>query len=227
MDATETTEQAVARTLAEAADLRSAYPRVLRLMAEGLGWAFAAAWEPGPDGAAPLRCVASWWDGPDLRPVRGRHLLARARARRGPARPRVGDRPAGLDRRRHPATRTSRARGSAKTVGLRTALCFPARSVRGVVAVVELFDTAPREPDVELLRTLTGLGDQMGLAIERRRAEEAAHIGERRNRAMLEAALDAVIAIDHRGRILEFNPAAERTFGYEAGEASSARTWPT
>jgi len=60
MDATETTEQAVARTLAEAADLRSAYPRVLRLMAEGLGWAFAAAWEPGSDGAPPLRCVASW-----------------------------------------------------------------------------------------------------------------------------------------------------------------------
>jgi GAF domain-containing protein len=40
-----------------------------------------------------------------------------------------------------------------------------------VVAVVELLDTAPREPDVELLRTLTALGDQMGLAIQRRRAE--------------------------------------------------------
>ena len=71
MDATETTEQAVARTLAEAADLRTAYPRVLRLMAEGLGWAFAAAWEPGPDGAAPLRCVASWWDDPTYDPFEG------------------------------------------------------------------------------------------------------------------------------------------------------------
>jgi diguanylate cyclase (GGDEF)-like protein/PAS domain S-box-containing protein len=35
----------------------------------------------------------------------------------------------------------------------------------------------------------------------------------RRKAAMLEAALDCVISIDHLGRIVEFNPAAERTFG--------------
>ena len=32
--------------------------------------------------------------------------------------------------------------------------------------------------------------------------------------AILDAALDAVITIDHHGRVLEFNAAAERTFGY-------------
>ena len=32
--------------------------------------------------------------------------------------------------------------------------------------------------------------------------------------AILDAALDAVITIDHHGRVLEFNSAAERTFGY-------------
>jgi PAS domain S-box-containing protein len=31
--------------------------------------------------------------------------------------------------------------------------------------------------------------------------------------AMLQSSLDCIIAIDHEGRILEFNPAAERTFG--------------
>jgi diguanylate cyclase (GGDEF)-like protein/PAS domain S-box-containing protein len=36
----------------------------------------------------------------------------------------------------------------------------------------------------------------------------------RRKTAMLEAALDCVISIDHLGRIVEFNPAAERTFGW-------------
>ena len=36
----------------------------------------------------------------------------------------------------------------------------------------------------------------------------------KRKTAMLEAALDCVISIDHLGRIVEFNPAAERTFGW-------------
>jgi len=36
----------------------------------------------------------------------------------------------------------------------------------------------------------------------------------RRKAAMVEAALDCVISIDHLGRIVEFNPAAERTFGW-------------
>ena len=217
MDATETTEQAVARTLAEADDLGDAYPRVLRLMAKRLGWSFAAAWEPGPDGKAPLRCVASWWDDPTLEPFEGvTYSLALDPGEGLPGRVWGTGQPDWIvDVARD--LNFPRAR-VAESVGLHAALCFPARSARGVVAVVELFDTATREPDVELLRTLTSLGDQMGLAIERRRAEQAAHVGDQRNRAMLAAALDAVIAIDHRGRILDFNPAAERTFGYDADQ---------
>jgi PAS domain S-box-containing protein len=36
---------------------------------------------------------------------------------------------------------------------------------------------------------------------------------------MLDAALDCVVTIDHEGRVVDFNPAAERTFGYRAAEA--------
>jgi PAS domain S-box-containing protein len=49
---------------------------------------------------------------------------------------------------------------------------------------------------------------QSKLALEALRAAEA------RKSAILEAALDCVITIDHRGRVVEFNPAAERVFGY-------------
>jgi diguanylate cyclase (GGDEF)-like protein/PAS domain S-box-containing protein len=38
--------------------------------------------------------------------------------------------------------------------------------------------------------------------------------GEAHAAAILDSALDAVITIDHHGRVLEFNVAAERTFGY-------------
>lgn len=49
---------------------------------------------------------------------------------------------------------------------------------------------------------------------ERRLAEKALAESETRKGAILQAALDAVITIDSRGRVLEFNPAAERLFGF-------------
>src|SRR2546428_743790 len=40
-----------------------------------------------------------------------------------------------------------------------------------------------------------------------------------RNEAILEAALDCVILMDESGRIVQFNPAAEKTFGWRREEA--------
>jgi PAS domain S-box-containing protein len=47
-----------------------------------------------------------------------------------------------------------------------------------------------------------------------RLAGEALRESEARKTAVIDAALDCVVAIDHEGLITEFNPAAERTFGY-------------
>ena len=54
---------------------------------------------------------------------------------------------------------------------------------------------------------------------ERKQAEQALHESEARKSAMFETALDCIISIDHEGRVVEFNPAAERTFGYRRAEA--------
>jgi diguanylate cyclase (GGDEF)-like protein/PAS domain S-box-containing protein len=50
------------------------------------------------------------------------------------------------------------------------------------------------------------------------RDEPALRAGEAHALAILDAALDAVVTIDHLGRILEFNRAAEQTFGYRRGD---------
>jgi two-component system sensor kinase FixL len=52
----------------------------------------------------------------------------------------------------------------------------------------------------------------------RKKDLEALRDNEARLRSILESAVDGIIVIDARGRIESFNPAAERLFGYSAGE---------
>ncbi|MBV8317624.1 MAG: PAS domain S-box protein, partial [Planctomycetaceae bacterium] len=52
----------------------------------------------------------------------------------------------------------------------------------------------------------------------RRLAEEAVRASEARKDAILQSALDGIIGMDHEGRVVEFNPAAERLFGYRRDE---------
>ena len=53
---------------------------------------------------------------------------------------------------------------------------------------------------------------------QRKQAEEALRTSEARKAAFFRTALDCIISMDHEGRVLEFNPAAERTFGYREDE---------
>ena len=53
---------------------------------------------------------------------------------------------------------------------------------------------------------------------ERKRAEQELRRSEARKAAILDSALDCIVTIDHEGCITEFNPAAERTFGYRRDE---------
>ena len=80
--------------------------------------------------------------------------------------------------------------------------------------------------DYLLKDRLARLGQAVAQALEQkqarddqRRAEEALRESEARKTAILETALDGIITIDHQGRILEFNPAAEAIFGYTRAEA--------
>lgn len=54
---------------------------------------------------------------------------------------------------------------------------------------------------------------------ERRKAEEELRKSEARARALAETSPDAIFTMTTDGLILSFNPAAERIFGYPAGEA--------
>jgi PAS domain S-box-containing protein len=214
------TEQAVARSLAETADPQDALARALRAIGESLGWRLGAVWEPLPERPEALSCVETWH-------AAGVEADGFERTSRDTVLAAGEGLPGRVWRSGEPAWISDvlvddnfpRA-AAARRAGLHAAFCFPVRSARGVLGVIEFFTGEPRRLDAELLGTMSTLGDQIGQAVERRRDAEALRAKEARHRAMLDAALDCVVTMDHEGRVVDFNPAAERCFGYRAGEVA-------
>ncbi len=58
---------------------------------------------------------------------------------------------------------------------------------------------------------------------ERKHIEQTRDESEARKGAVLQAAMDCIVSMDKDGRILDFNPAAEITFGYRADEVIGRR----
>jgi PAS domain S-box-containing protein len=212
------TEHAVARTLAATDDPEVALSRALAAIGETLGWRTGSVWEPAAEGAS-LRCVTSWRS-PELNDdsfaLRARQISF-APGEGLPGRVWQTGVPVWIpDVTNEPNFPRASA---ARAAGLHAAFGFPIRGLDGVLGVIELFDADPREPDEPLLDTMASLGAHIGQFVQRRRAEQSAREASTVRRAMVASALDCVIGMDADGRVLDFNPAAERTFGYSADEA--------
>ena len=205
-------DHAVARILAVTDVDDFLYPRVLSAIGETLAWDVGALWEV-PAGDGPLACAEAWcssgFDGAGFVELTRQTSLAKGKGLPGRVW-QTGD-PAWI---LEPTQDPNFPRGQAAArAGLHSGFAFPVASPRGILAVIEFFSREPRRPDADLLATMASLGSQIGQFLERRRAEREA--GQLK-RAMLEAALDCMITIDDGERILDFNRAAERTFGYRA-----------
>jgi PAS domain S-box-containing protein len=209
-------EYAVARILAESDRPVEVYDAVLKVIGSSLGWELGAVWESAPQDPV-LRCVRTWHAGggfPEFEAVSERITLAPGEGLPGMV-VESGEPAWIVDAPENPNfPRADIARRS----GLHAAFGFPLLSPKGVVGMMEFFTRELRQPDEHLLATMRELGSQVGQYVARRHAEEAVHASESRLRAMLESALDAVVTMDHTGRITGWNHAAETTFGFRADE---------
>ena len=80
-------------------------------------------------------------------------------------------------------------------------------------------DRLPAEGAARAARPGRAAGDRRSAEsrLIRKRAEVALAQSERRKAAILDSVLDCIITIDADGVVIEFNTAAERTFGYTQG----------
>jgi PAS domain S-box-containing protein len=211
-------EHTVARILAQTEQPVEVYEATLEAIGRALGWRLGAVWEVDP-GDGRLHCVGIWRAAERLEEFEElSRSLVLAPGEGLPGRVLASGEPAWMVD--APDDGNFPRAAAARRSGLHAGFGFPLRSPRGVVGVMEFFSGELREFDERLLATVDALGSQVGLVVERRRAEEKVRASESRLRAMLEAALDAVVTMDDRGCVIGWNPAAEAIFGYTASEVT-------
>jgi PAS domain S-box-containing protein len=210
-------EHAVARILAETEKPVEVYEAALEEIGRALDWQLGAVWELDAAGGR-LRCVRTWHAGAPAEEFQTlSESLALEPGEGLPGRVLAGGEPTWMVD--APEDANFPRAVAARRRGFHAAFGFPLRSPRGVVGVMEFFSDELREPDERLLATMNALGSQVGQFVARRRVEREVRASESRLRAMLEAALDAVVTMDAQGRVLGWNHAAEAIFGYRASEA--------
>ena len=209
---------AISRILAEADHFMAAVPPMLRIIGETLAWDLGALWCID-EAAGGLRRTACWRR-PSIDARAFDAASGQATFPKGVGLP--GEVWASGAPRWHADLRTTGnfpRLAIAAADGLRSAFAFPITGRDDIFGVMEFFSVEPRPPDAELLELVATIGHISGEFIERRRAFKAARASEARKGAILAAALDCIITIDHVGLVTEWNPAAEATFGYRRDEA--------
>ncbi len=211
-------EFAVARLLAQETDLALATRRIVRVICEKLDFDIGALLRVDPHAGA--LCCVELWHRPSLRAPEFVALTRATRFEPGRGLPgRVwssGD-PAWIEDALHDSNFV-RASVAAKE-GLHGAFGIPVVLEGEVLGVLEFLSRRVRRPDDELLHALSSIGTYVGHFLGRITAEDALRRSEARKAGVLASVMDAIVTIDHEGRLLEFNPGAERIFDLVAGDA--------
>jgi PAS domain S-box-containing protein len=210
------TQNSVTRFLAESASLVEAAPKILEAICEHLGWQVGALWYVDERDNV-LRCADVYHlpsiDVPEFEAV---------------SRQRTFDPGVGLPGRVWTAGKASWIKDVvtdpnfprapvAHAEGLHSAFGLPITLNGVVLGVMEFFSREIREPDSDLLETMTAVGSQIGQFIERRKAEEAAVESEHRLRLAQSVARIGTFDWNIQTGVNSWTPELEAIYGLTPG----------
>jgi len=116
------------------------------------------------------------------------------------------------------------AAGLGEPCGVRSTLIVPVMIDGRWWGHIAFDDAAPARAwsalEVEVLASAAAM---LAGTIQRTQIDTELHRSEARRRAIVESALDCILTVDASGLLVEFNPAAERTFGYGRAEVLGRR----
>ncbi|MBA3690821.1 MAG: GAF domain-containing protein, partial [Actinobacteria bacterium] len=211
-------QYAITGALADAADIEATVQQVLKGLIETTGWRFGAVWRLEAGGTS-LRCVQTWAD-PDRPAPRFEQMTRELVLGPGVGLPGTVLQEGGpIWMSDAPAEPNFPRWKVALQEQLHAAVGVPIRLNGQTVGVMEMLTDDARSSDTDLVELVEATGRQIGQVLERRRAEHESLQGREMRAALFEASLDAVLTMDHEGRLIDMNDVAEQMFGHVRSDA--------
>lgn len=214
-------QYAVTRALSESSTLNEATPKILQTICENLDYEVGAIWQLDRETEL-LRCVETWHT-QSMKETEFEAITKSSTFSLGTGLPgRVWKR-GEVAWVTDVVSDDNFPRASfAEKEGLHAAIAFPILLGSEILGVIEFFTHEVREPDEDLLRMMSTIGSQIGLFIERRRAEANLQASEQRYRYLADAMPQIVWTAKPDGYVDYYN---QRWFDYTRLTKEQTEGW--